>query len=95
MRSIVKKIGYNDRKIAVKLQAELINILFMEVYMATLEYEHYEVVKLYDAIKEILEEHGKGDTNTIIMGGWYSVVGDESYRNFVEPHELGRKNHRF
>ena len=27
-------------------------------------------------------------------GGWNSVVGDESYRNIVGPHDLGRKNHR-
>jgi len=33
-------------------------------------------------------------TNTIIMGDWNSVVGDESYRNTVGPHGLGRKNHR-
>ena len=28
------------------------------------------------------------------MGDWNSVVGDESYRNIVGPHGLGRKNHR-
>ena len=50
--------------------------------------------ELYDIIEEILEEDGKGDTNTIIMGGWNSVFEDESYRNIVGPHGLGRKNHR-
>ena len=49
--------------------------------------------KLYDIIEEILEEEGKGDTNTIIMGDWNSVVGDESYKNIVGPRGLGRKNH--
>jgi len=49
---------------------------------------------LYGIIEEILEEDGKGNTNTIIMGDWNSVVGDESYRNIVGPHGLGRKNHR-
>ena len=28
------------------------------------------------------------------MGDWNSVVGDESYRNIVGPHGLGRKNYR-
>jgi hypothetical protein len=28
------------------------------------------------------------------MGDWNSVVGDESYRNIVGLHGLGRKNHR-
>ena len=28
------------------------------------------------------------------MGDWNDVVGDESHRNTVGPHGLGRKNHR-
>ena len=62
--------------------------------MPTSEHEDDEVEELYDIIEEILEEDGNGDTNTIIMGDWNSFVGDESYRNIVGPHGLGRKNHR-
>jgi len=40
------------------------------------EYEDDEVEKLYDTIEEILEEDGKGDTNSIIMWDWNSVVGE-------------------
>ena len=69
VRSVVKKIVYNDRIIAIKLQAEPINILMMQVYMPTSEHEDDEVEELYDVIEEILKEDGKGDTNTIIMGG--------------------------
>jgi hypothetical protein len=46
--------------------------------MSTLEYED-EVEELYNIIEEILEEDGKGEINTIIMGDWNSVVGDKSY----------------
>ena len=28
------------------------------------------------------------------MGDWNSAVGDESYRNIVGPHGLGKKNYR-
>jgi exonuclease III len=94
VRSVVKKIVYNDRIISIKLQAQLISILMVQVYMPTLGREVDEVEELYDINEEILEEDGKGDTNTIIMGDWNSVVGDESYRNIVGPHGLGRKNHR-
>ena len=62
--------------------------------MPTLEHEDDEMEALCDIIKEILEENGKGDTNTILIGDWNSVVVDESYRNIVGPHGLGRKNHR-
>jgi hypothetical protein len=62
--------------------------------MPTSEYEDDEVEELYDITEEILEGDGKCDTITIIMGDWNSVVGDESYKNIVGPHDLGRKNQR-
>ena len=43
VRSVVKKIVYNDRIIAIKLQAEPINILMIQVYMPTSEHEDDEV----------------------------------------------------
>jgi hypothetical protein len=52
------------------------------------------VEELNGTIEEILEEDGKGNTNTIIMGDWNSVFGDKSYRNIAGLHGLGRKNHR-
>jgi exonuclease III len=94
VKSVVKKIVYNDRVIAIKLQAEPINIFMIQVYMPTSEHEDDEVEELYGTIEEILEENGKSNKNTIIMGGWNSVVGDEPHRNIVGPNGLGRKNHR-
>jgi len=66
----------------------------MQVYMPTSEYEDDEVEKLYDTTEEILEEDGKGDTNSIILGKWNSVVAEESYRSIVGSQGLGRRNHR-
>jgi hypothetical protein len=37
------------------------------------------VEELYDIIEEILEEDAKGETNTLMMGNWNSVVGHTSY----------------
>ena len=62
--------------------------------MPSSEDEDDEVEKFYDTIEEILEEDGKGDTNSIILGDWNSVVGEESYKNFVGSHGIGRRNHR-
>jgi exonuclease III len=62
--------------------------------MPTSEYEDDEVEELYDTIEEILEENGKGETNTIIMGEWNSVVGDKAHHNTVGPYGLGRSNQR-
>jgi hypothetical protein len=56
LRSVVKKVVYNDRIIAIKLQAELIIILLLQVYTPTLEHEDDEVEELYDITEEIFEE---------------------------------------
>ena len=66
----------------------------MQVYMPPSELEDDEVEKLYDTMVEILEEDGKGYTNNIILGDWNIVVGDESYRNIVGSHRLGKRNQR-
>ena len=94
LRSVVKKIICNDRIMAFKLKTEPVSLLIMQVYMPTSEYEDDEVEKLYHTIEEILEEDGKGDTNNIILEDWNSVVGDESYRNIVGSHGIGKRNHR-
>jgi len=61
--------------------------------MPTSEHEE-EVEELYYITEEILEEHGECDSNTTTMGDWNSVIGNESYRNIVGSHGLGRKNQR-
>ena len=55
VRSVVKKIVCNDRIIAIKLKVEPVNILVIQVYMPTSEYEDDEVEKLYNTLEEILE----------------------------------------
>jgi hypothetical protein len=43
-------------------------------------------------IEDVLQEDGKGETNTIIMGDWSSAVADKSCRNIVGPQGQGRRN---
>jgi hypothetical protein len=70
VKSVVKKSAYSDRIIVVKLKAEPVNILIVQLYTSTSEYEDDKVEELYDVIEEILEEVGKSETNTIMMGDW-------------------------
>jgi hypothetical protein len=62
--------------------------------MPTSYYEYDEVEELYDVTEEIIEEDVKGETNTIIMGDWNSVVGDKAHHNTIGPYGLGRRNQR-
>jgi hypothetical protein len=55
----------------------------------TLEYEDDKVEEMYYINKEILEEDGKGEKNTFIIGEWKGVVEDT-----VTQHGLRRENQR-
>jgi exonuclease III len=94
VKSVVKKSVYSDRIIAVKLKAEQVSILIFQVYMPTSDYEDDEVEEPYDIIEENLKEDGKGETNTIIMGDWNSVVANKAHHNTVGSYGLGRRNER-
>jgi exonuclease III len=55
VKSVVKKSVYSDRLIAVKLNAEPVSILIVQVYMPTSDYEDNKVDELYDIIEEFLK----------------------------------------
>jgi hypothetical protein len=48
VKSVVKKSVYSDRIIAVKLKAEPVSVLMLQVYMLASEYEDDKVEDLYD-----------------------------------------------
>jgi exonuclease III len=67
----------NDRIIPAMLNAEPVNVLIVQMCMPTSDYEDDEMEELYDRIEDVLEEDGKGNATTIIMGDWNSVVVDK------------------
>ena len=70
--------------IALKVEAEPVNTLIVQVYMPTSEYENEEVEELYGVIEDILEEDRKDATKTTILGDGNIMVGDNSYGNIAE-----------
>jgi hypothetical protein len=62
--------------------------------MPASDYEDEEVEELYDRNEDKLEEDGKRDTNTVIMGDWNSTVGDKSDSNICSRYGLGNINKR-
>jgi hypothetical protein len=52
------------------------------VYTPTSEHGNDKVKELYGVIKYILEEDGKGLTNTITIGNWNSMAGDKSQNHW-------------
>ena len=72
-----------------KLSAEPVDILIVQVYMPTSASSDEEAERMYDAVEDIILEHGKGKIHTVIMGDWNSVVGNGQV---VGPYGLGNQN---
>jgi len=63
-----------DRLIMVKLQAQPVDMVIIQVYMPTSKHEDEEVDDIYDQIEELMNAR-KGKDYMVIMGDWNAVVG--------------------
>ena len=94
VKSVMSVQCCSDRLMFVKLSAEPVDILIVQVYMPTSASSDEEVERMYDAIEDIIQEHGKGKIHTVIMGDWNSVVGNGKVGKIVGPYGLGNQNDR-
>ena len=94
VKSVLSVQCCSDRLMFVKLSAEPVDILIVQVYMPTSASSDEEVERMYDAIEDIIQEHGKGKIHTVIMGDWNSVVGNGKVGKIVGPYGLGNQNDR-
>ena len=76
MAKRVLKVGMvSDRIISVKIQADPVDLVIMQVYMPTSAHEEDEVDEIYDTIEELLAKE-KGKDYVVITGNWNAVVGE-------------------
>ena len=92
-KSIKKVVYEGDRIIGLKLGTRVKDILVMQVYMPTSEYEDEEIEEMYERIEDILDREGKGCIK-IIMGDWNAEVGRGKEGNTVGPFGYGHRNER-
>jgi len=59
----------------VKVKADPVDMVIVQAYLPTTDYEDEEVEKLYDQLEEILGKQ-KGTDNVIVMGDFNAVVGE-------------------
>ena len=72
----VKKVAQcNERMILVKIEAEPVDIVLIQVYMPTSASEEDEVDKVYEQIEELMVNESSKN-NLIIMGDWNAVIGE-------------------
>ena len=90
----VSQVEYiSDRLMTLKIQAEPVDLLIIQVYMPTSAADEEEIDRMYDQIEEILKEN-RGKHNTIVMGDFNAVVGANRASKSMGPYGLGTRNPR-
>src|SRR6478609_8502584 len=84
---------FGDRIMAVKIKADTVDMVIVQAYLPTTDYEDEEVENLYDQLEEILGKQ-KGTDNVIVMGDINAVVGEGKEDIVVEKFGLGKRNDR-
>src|SRR6476619_4000998 len=77
----------------VKVKTDPVDMMIVQAYLPTTDYEDEEVEKLYDQLEEILGKQ-KGTDNVIVMGDFNEVVGEGKKNRVVRKFGLGKRNDR-
>src|SRR6478609_3391860 len=77
----------------VKIKADLVDMVIVQAYLPTTDYESEEVEKLYDQLEEILGKQ-KGTDNVIVMGEFNAVVEEGKEDRVVGKFGFGKRNDR-
>ena len=90
---ITEREKISDRLMMVKVSAEPVDIVLIQVYIPTLKYEDEEVEQIYDQIEDIIRGQ-KGNTNVIVIGDFNARVGEGSDGKVIGKYGLGKRNDR-
>ena len=82
---------FGDRIVVVKVKADPMDMVIVQAYLPTTDYEDNEVEKLYDQLEEKLGKQ-KGTDNVIVMGDFNAVVGEGKEDRVVGKFGLGKRN---
>ena len=81
----------NDRKISVRFQGKLFNIIVIPVYALTSNAEEAEVEWFYEDLQHLLELISKKDV-FFIIGDWNAKVGSQEIPGVTSKFGLGVQN---
>src|SRR6476619_7185053 len=77
----------------VKVKADPVDMVIVQAYLPTTDYEDEEVEKQYDQLEEILGKQKETD-NVIVTGNFNAVVGEGKEDRVVGKFGLGKRNYR-
>lgn len=74
-KRVTKVDKHSDRLIMVKVQAEPVDMVIIQVYMPTTGHDENEIEEMYECIEKFMDAE-KGNDNLVIMGDWNAVIGE-------------------
>jgi len=94
MSQRVTKITQRSKRLMlVRIQAEPVDLVIIQVYMPTSKSEEEEIEMMYEQIEELIKGE-KATDQVIIMGDWNAVVGEGREGNEIGEYGLGKRNER-
>ena len=92
-KRVTKVIPHSDRMMLVRIKAEPVDIVVIQVYMPTSDHEDEEVEGMYEELEELMEKE-KGTDHLLILGDFNAVVGEGRDEKEVGGYGLGKRNDR-
>jgi endonuclease/exonuclease/phosphatase family metal-dependent hydrolase len=92
--SKVKKVERRtDRIIMVKLDANPVDIVIIQLYMPTSQHEDSEIEEMYEEIEDLINNEN-GEDYIVVMGDWNAILGEGKDGNEIGEYGLGNRNSR-
>ena len=88
-KRVTTVVQHSDRLILVKIQAEPVDIVIIQVYMPTSNHSDEEVEDAYEQLEELMAAQ-KGSDYLVVMGDWNAIVGEGREENEIGQYGLGR-----
>ena len=92
-KRVTTVVQHSDRLILVKIQAEPVDIVIIQVYMPTSTHSDEEVEDVYEQLEELMAAQ-KGSDYLVVMGDWNAIVGEGREENEIGQYGLGSRNDR-
>lgn len=92
-KRVTKIVQHSDRLLLVRIEADPVDLVLLQVYMPTTAEDDEEIESLYEQIEELVKKE-KATDQVIIMGDWNAVVGEGREDGEVGEFGLGVRNER-
>jgi len=92
-RRVTKVVQHSDRLLLIRLKAEPVDVVLLQVYMPTSNAADEEIEHMYEEIESLVTKE-KATDQVIIMGDFNAVVGEGKDGREIGEFGLGKRNDR-